>query len=97
MHLLRIIVLLSTIATTLACDLENLSVGHITLTDANFHAFKKGNSLFLLALSDSKCITCCITESYLQSLKHVLDNKVLGSKRVRASDFTIVDYQNCEG
>ena len=65
MSLLRIIVLLSTIAGTLACDLENLSVGHINLTDANFKAFKKVNNLFVLALSDSKCITCCTTESYL--------------------------------
>ena len=63
--MLGIIVLLSAIAGAIACDLENLSIGHITLTDANFKPFKKANSLFVLALSDSNCISCCTTESYL--------------------------------
>jgi len=83
--MLGIIVLLAAIAGAAACDVENLSVGHITLNDADFKAFKKTNSLFVLALSDSNCIQCCQTESLLQNLKEVLDDGVLGSKKVRTS------------
>ena len=61
-----------------ASGLENLEVGHITLTDSNFKQFKRENSdTFILGVSDSKCLgdNCCYTELLLSNLKQALDSQ----------------------
>ena len=63
-------------------ELDNLSVGHKWLTDANYKKFKKDNSkLFVLGVSDSSCTRCCQSESMLNQLKEEFDAKVYTGKK----------------
>ena len=59
-----------------------MQAGHIQLTDENFKAWRQANlKLHILAISSSKCDSCCETESILAQLKDLFDRKVYTAKK----------------